>query len=159
MRAEWFIRRVFYVMAMAFFLTVGYFILGLAIPELLEVFIPGKITQTLSTSTATLCGLGGTMMILITVVAGGLGAFACKFSERIIVPEQVDALHAQGMVVFLIDQDIYTSELARYYNLKDLTKLRLIESVNFFGQHVEYTVTIAEDESKASDLQDVSITG
>jgi hypothetical protein len=159
MTAEGFVRRVTFAMAMVFFITVGWFLLATVIPELWPSFLPIKHVPIQSRNTNTLLGLGGTMISLISIFGSISGSLLCKFDKRVITPKDVDALHAQNMVVFLVDQKVYETNLAKYYNLSDLTKLKIVEDLNFFGQRIESDLIIDDDEFTVTDLKDVSVTG
>jgi hypothetical protein len=159
MTAEGFVRRVTFAMAMVFFITVGWFLLAIVIPELWPSFLPIKHVPIQSRNTNTLLGLGGTMISLISIFGSISGSLLCKFDKRVITPKDVDALHAQNMVVFLVDQKIYETDLAKYYNLSDLTKLKIVEDLNFFGQRIDKDLIIDDDEITVTDLKDVSVTG
>jgi hypothetical protein len=99
------------------------------------------------------------MISLISIFGSISGSLLCKFDKRVITPKDVDALHAQNMVVFLVDQKVYETNLAKYYNLSDLTKLKIVEDLNFFGQRIESDLIIDDDEFTVTDLKDVSVTG
>jgi len=159
MTAEGFVKRVTFAMAMVFFITVGWFLLATVIPELWPSFLPIKHVPIQSRNTNTLLGLGGTMISLISIFGSISGSLLCKFDKRVITPKDVDALHAQNMVVFLVDQKVYETNLAKYYNLSDLTKLKIVEDLNFFGQRIESDLIIDDDEITVTDLKDVSVTG
>jgi hypothetical protein len=159
MTAEGFVKRVTFAMAMVFFITVGWFLLATVIPELWPSFLPIKHVPIQSRNTNTLLGLGGTMISLISIFGSISGSLLCKFDKRVITPKDVDALHAQNMVVFLVDQKVYETNLAKYYNLSDLTKLKIVEDLNFFGQRIESDLIIDDDEFTVTDLKDVSVTG
>jgi len=159
MTAEGFVKKVTFAMAMVFFITVGWFLLATVIPELWPSFLPIKHVPIQSRNTNTLLGLGGTMISLISIFGSISGSLLCKFDKRVITPKDVDALHAQNMVVFLVDQKVYETNLAKYYNLSDLTKLKIVEDLNFFGQRIESDLIIDDDEFTVTDLKDVSVTG
>jgi len=159
MTAEGFVKRVTFAMAMVFFITVGLFMLAIVIPELWPPFIPFKLTPIESRNTNVLLGLGGTMISMISFFGAVGGSILCKFDKRIVTPKDVDALHAQNMVVFLVDQKVYETDLAKYYNLKDLRKLKIVEDLNFFGQRIDKDLIIDDDEITVADLKDVSVTG
>jgi hypothetical protein len=159
MTAEGFVKRVTFAMAMVFFITVGWFLLAIVIPELWPSFLPIKHVPIQSRNTSFLVGLGGTTITIFSFLGAVGGSLLCKFDKRIVTPKDVDALHAQNMVVFLVDQKVYETDLAKYYNLKDLTKLKIVEDLNFFGQRIDKDLIIDDDEITVTDLKDVSVTG
>jgi hypothetical protein len=99
------------------------------------------------------------MISLISIFGSISGSLLCKFDKRIVTPKDVDALHAQNMVVFLVDQKVYETNLAKSYTLRAFPPLTLVEDLNFFGQRIDKDLIIDDDEITVTDLKDVSVTG
>jgi len=154
-----FIHRGFYIGTILFFMLVGVLMILIGQPDYLKSFVSQEaitfIYNQESPTTNTVVIAIGTIITFLSFIIGVVGGYICRFSKKVITPKNVDVLRAQDVVVFLIDGIVYKRSEAAFYNLVDLTRLRIVKIRNLYLMELEDTICIITDDDKDQESLEV----
>ena len=94
-----------------------------------------------------LIAVGVIISVLGTVIAFGLG-LVIPFSRKNHTPKRIDVLRAQNLSIFLIDGKVYEKDEAKFYNLTDLSRLKIVTTKNLYFLELESFLSITPEPEK-----------
>jgi hypothetical protein len=144
-----FIHRGFYIGAICFFIAVGFILVLVGDPEYLKPIVSeglfksiyGPIEPVASTTTV----IVGSVIAMFSTIIGAAGGFICRFSKKDIIPKEIHVLRAQNVSVFLVDGEVYKKAEASFYNLDDLSRVRVTLIRNLYYAELQRDITIAPE--------------
>jgi hypothetical protein len=150
-----FIHRGVYIGAFIFFIMVGFVLIIIGNPEYLQSLVSEGMFDAIYTSTELKINVVsvsiGVGMVIFSTIVGLAGGFVCRFSKKAIIPKNVDVLRSQDVAVFLVDGKVYKKTEAVFYNLAELSRLRVVKIRNLYLMELEEDITIAPKEDKINE--------
>jgi len=145
-----FIHRGVYIGAFIFFIMVGFVLIIIGNPEYLQSLVSEGMFDAIYTTKELKVNIVavsiGVAIVILSTIIGLAGGFVCRFSKKAIIPKKVDVLRAQDVAVFLVDGKVYKKIEAVFYNLAELSRLRVVKIRNLYLMELEEDITIAPKE-------------
>jgi len=139
-----------YILSICFFITVGFLLMAIGDPQYVKPIVSEEVFKAMYPAETPepnkLFVLGGFTIVLFSFIIGLFGGLVCKFGKKDFIPRKVDVLRAQDNSVFLIDGETYQRDEASFYNLKDLSRIRLRSIRNLFSFELQRDIAIAPEE-------------
>jgi len=142
-----FIHRGVYIGAFIFFIMVGFVLIIIGNPEYLQSLVSEGMFDAIYTTKELKVNIVavsiGVAIVILSTIIGLAGGFVCRFSKKAIIPKKVDVLRAQDVAVFLVDGKVYKKIEAVFYNLAELSRLRVVKIRNLYLMELEEDISIA----------------
>ena len=145
-----FVHRGLYICSIAFFMLIGLMAILIGDPQYMKPLVSDGIFKMMYTSATpeadAVAVVIGAIIFIGSFILGAAGGFICRFSKKQVIPKNVDVLRAQDIAVFLVDGRVYKKDEAVFYNLTDLSRLRVLKIRNLYLMELEEDISIAPEE-------------
>jgi len=144
-----FIHRGTYIMAICFFISIGLILILIGSPNEMKNILGNEVFKMIYTSetpqidvVAITCGV---LVSMLSILIGIIGGAFCRFGKKVIIPKRVNVLRAQDSAVFIVDGKVFKKNEAAFYNLEDLSRIRLFIIKNLYYMELRDDIAIAPE--------------
>lgn len=145
-----FVHRGLYIFSIAFFMLIGLIAILMGDPQYMKPLVSDGVFKMMYTSAKPEADIVvvviGAVILMGSFLLGAAGGFICRFSKKQSIPKNVDVLRSQDVAVFLVDGRVYKKDEAVFYNLTDLSRLRVLKIRNLYLMELEEDISIAPEE-------------